>query len=118
MMILDWRTAGAKTRTLNPLFPRHDHSNSAATQWVFPDWRDQRATMNCAGSPSSFSWSIVGGDPRNWTQNSTGDTGHSLVRPRTAFTRSQLSSSRRIRPLKLIQCNLHLIHLLPDTLQV
>src|SRR2546426_8100178 len=57
-------------------------------------------------------------NPRYCTQNSTGSTGHSLVRPRTAFTRSSLSSSRRIRPLKLIQCSLHLIHLLLDALQV
>src|SRR2546428_2866582 len=118
MMILDWRTAGANTITLNPRLLRHDQSRRTATQWVFPDWRDQRATMNCAGARSSFSWEIVGGNPRYWTQKSTGSTGHSLGRPRTAFTRSSLSSSRRIRPLKLIQCNLHLIHLLLYTLQV
>src|SRR6266571_2677436 len=51
-------------------------------------------------------------------QNSTGSEGHSLVRPRAALTRSSLSSSRRSRPLKLIQSHLHLVHLLLHTLQV
>src|SRR2546425_6282043 len=81
MMILDWRTAGAKTRTLNPLFRRHDQSNSAATQWVFPDWRDQRATMNWAESRKRFFWEIFGVNPRYWTQNSTRGTGHAPLPP-------------------------------------
>ena len=117
-MILDWRTEGAKTNTLNHRFRRHDQRRRTATQWVFPDWRDQRATMNCAGSRKSFSWYTVGLNPRYWMQNSTGSSGHSLVRPRAALTRSSLSSSRRSRPLKLIQSYLHLVHLLLHTLQV
>src|SRR5207244_11346393 len=88
MMIFDWRTAGANTSTLNPRFRRHDQSRRTATQWVFPDWRDQRATMNWAGSRNSFSWETVGLNPRYWTQNSTGSAGHSLVRPPTALTHS------------------------------
>src|SRR2546426_12289633 len=98
MMILDWRTAGANTSTLNPRFRRHDQSRRTATQWVFPDWRDQGATMNWAGARNSFSWETVGFNPRYWTQNSTGAAGHSFSRPPPALTRSRLSFRRPSGP--------------------
>src|SRR5881296_4713814 len=85
MMILDWRTEGAKTNTLNHRFCRHDQRRRTATQWVLPDWRDQRATMNCAWSRKSFSWYTVGLNPRYWMQISTGSSGHSLARPRARY---------------------------------
>src|SRR5438309_1233579 len=40
----------------NPRFRRHDQSRRTATQWVLPDWRDQRPTIDWAGSRNSFSW--------------------------------------------------------------